>query len=286
MVERTRRARRGETQPAPSARRIKHRRSTVDPLHAPFDHAARSLRARRPRLLPRAAAAIARASSRYVASLDVPRGDPREVAAPAPARVLDQRLQRLRDRHRPRPLSDSRPSARSIRPTASDRLPAPSRSCRTAPPDARSRSTRSRRPSCRRSRIRGCSSRSAAARWAAGGWSARSITGDRLDQQLQNVASECVTRQECARVDVGAGTVAVTPIFSWRQAEFIKASGERELRGVSGPQPARARDPVPARAAPAAARAHRPRGQHLHRHVPALRLAPERPHRRSAAALS
>jgi hypothetical protein len=62
-------------------------------------------------------------------------------------------------------------------------------------------------------------------------------TGDKLDQQLQNVSAECVTRQECARVDVVGGTVAVTPIFSWRQAEFIKASGEREMADYPGRSP-------------------------------------------------
>ncbi len=63
------------------------------------------------------------------------------------------------------------------------------------------------------------------------------FTGDRLDQQLREVAAECVTRQECARVDLGASTVAVTPIFSWRQAEFIKASGDRELTAYPGRSP-------------------------------------------------
>jgi hypothetical protein len=62
-------------------------------------------------------------------------------------------------------------------------------------------------------------------------------TGDQIDRQLQNVAAECVTRQECARVDVGGATVAVTPIFSWRQAEFVKASGDRELAAYPGRSP-------------------------------------------------
>jgi hypothetical protein len=62
-------------------------------------------------------------------------------------------------------------------------------------------------------------------------------TSARVDAQLQEVAAECVTRQECARVDVGAGTVAVTPIFSWRQAEFVKASGDRELSAYPGRSP-------------------------------------------------
>jgi hypothetical protein len=62
-------------------------------------------------------------------------------------------------------------------------------------------------------------------------------SGDRLDQQLKEVASECVTRQECARIDVVAGTIAVTPIFSWRQAEFVKAAGNGELAAYPGRSP-------------------------------------------------
>ena len=62
-------------------------------------------------------------------------------------------------------------------------------------------------------------------------------TADRLEQQLKDLAAECVTRQECARVDVAAGTVAVTPIFSWRQAEFVKASGETDLNAYPGRSP-------------------------------------------------
>jgi hypothetical protein len=55
------------------------------------------------------------------------------------------------------------------------------------------------------------------------------FTSAQLDRQLQELAAECVTRQECARVDLAAGTLAVSPVFSWRQAEFVKAYGQNEL---------------------------------------------------------
>jgi hypothetical protein len=55
------------------------------------------------------------------------------------------------------------------------------------------------------------------------------FTNERLEKQLEELAAECVSRQECARIDVAAATIAVTPVFSWRQAEFIKAYGQKEL---------------------------------------------------------
>ena len=50
----------------------------------------------------------------------------------------------------------------------------------------------------------------------------------------------------------------MTAVFSWREAEFVKAFGDDAHVGLSGPQPARARDPARAGAAlPAAANARR-----------------------------
>ena len=61
--------------------------------------------------------------------------------------------------------------------------------------------------------------------------------GGRLDAQLADVAAECVTRQECARLDTSARTLAVTPIFSWRQAEFVQALGQSDLSAYPGRSP-------------------------------------------------
>ena len=45
----------------------------------------------------------------------------------------------------------------------------------------------------------------------------------RLERQLKEVADECVTRSECVQVDRLANKVVVTPIFSWREKEFVAA---------------------------------------------------------------
>jgi hypothetical protein len=62
-------------------------------------------------------------------------------------------------------------------------------------------------------------------------------TATRVDAQLQQVAAECVTRQECARLDSTTRTLTITPIFSWRQAEFVKAYGQQELAAYPGRSP-------------------------------------------------
>jgi Protein of unknown function, DUF547 len=62
-------------------------------------------------------------------------------------------------------------------------------------------------------------------------------TSERLDTQLAEIAAECVTRQECARLDTAARTLAVSPIFSWRQAEFASALGQAEVSGYPGRSP-------------------------------------------------
>ena len=58
-----------------------------------------------------------------------------------------------------------------------------------------------------------------------------------LDAQLQQVAAECVTRQECAKLDAAGRTLSITPVFSWREAEFVKAYGQQDLAGYPGRSP-------------------------------------------------
>jgi hypothetical protein len=43
----------------------------------------------------------------------------------------------------------------------------------------------------------------------------------RLDAQLTDVATDCVRRVTCAAIDQSTGTLAVSPIFSWREADFL-----------------------------------------------------------------
>jgi hypothetical protein len=62
-------------------------------------------------------------------------------------------------------------------------------------------------------------------------------TAARLDTQLQKVQSECVTRKECVTIDTTQGTLAVTPLFGWREAQFIDTLGQQELSGNPGRTP-------------------------------------------------
>lgn len=49
------------------------------------------------------------------------------------------------------------------------------------------------------------------------------FAADRLEAQLAGVAAECVRRAECVRVDRDADTFTVSPVFSWREKEFVNA---------------------------------------------------------------
>ena len=48
------------------------------------------------------------------------------------------------------------------------------------------------------------------------------FTAGRLDTQLTTMTSELVTRRELVFVDVQGGQLSVSPIFSWREAAFVK----------------------------------------------------------------
>jgi hypothetical protein len=56
-------------------------------------------------------------------------------------------------------------------------------------------------------------------------------TGARLMQQLDAIEQEFVSEQAMLRIDRAAGTMSVTPIVSWHEAEFIEAYD----RGATGP---------------------------------------------------
>jgi hypothetical protein len=50
----------------------------------------------------------------------------------------------------------------------------------------------------------------------------------RIDEQLADVAAECVTRAQCVRIDRdGGGKVNVSSIFSWREKEFVAAYADK-----------------------------------------------------------
>ena len=57
------------------------------------------------------------------------------------------------------------------------------------------------------------------------------FSGDRLEQQLESVAADSMMQKEIIRIDRAAGTLAVTPIVSWREADFVAGYD----KGESGP---------------------------------------------------
>jgi len=59
-------------------------------------------------------------------------------------------------------------------------------------------------------------------------------TAVRLEEQLAKVQAECVTRKECVQIDASAGTVSVTPLFGWREAQFAGTIGQAESSAYPG----------------------------------------------------
>ena len=47
------------------------------------------------------------------------------------------------------------------------------------------------------------------------------FSADRLETQLEAVAADFLRHNEMIRIDRDAGTISVTPIISWREAEFV-----------------------------------------------------------------
>lgn len=49
------------------------------------------------------------------------------------------------------------------------------------------------------------------------------FSADRLPQQLDAVALDFMTHEQMIKIDRGGGTISLTPIMSWREAEFVAA---------------------------------------------------------------
>lgn len=49
----------------------------------------------------------------------------------------------------------------------------------------------------------------------------------RIEEQLTEVADECVTRAQCLKIDRESGKVNVSSIFSWREKDFVAAYAEK-----------------------------------------------------------
>src|SRR6266550_6289574 len=60
----------------------------------------------------------------------------------------------------------------------------------------------------------------------------------RIEEQLADVASECVTRAQCLSIDREAGKVNASSIFSWRESEFAAAFA------AAAPSPFASRAPI------------------------------------------
>jgi hypothetical protein len=62
---------------------------------------------------------------------------------------------------------------------------------------------------------------------AGGRLRSESFTAARLEQQLAEVASECVTRAECIQIDNGANKLTASSIFSWHEKAFVAEYAEK-----------------------------------------------------------
>jgi hypothetical protein len=67
----------------------------------------------------------------------------------------------------------------------------------------------------------------AIARGSVGGGRLRSeaFTPEQLESQLADVARECASRPECVQIDREQNKVNASPIFSWREQDFVSAYG-------------------------------------------------------------
>ena len=59
----------------------------------------------------------------------------------------------------------------------------------------------------------------------------------RLDEQLSDVAAECLSRGQCVQIEAGAGKVAASSIFSWREKEFAAAYADKAPAALANRSP-------------------------------------------------
>ena len=59
----------------------------------------------------------------------------------------------------------------------------------------------------------------------------------RIEEQLSEVAAECVSRAQCIQVDTGADKVGASAIFSWREKEFTDAYADKAPAAVANRSP-------------------------------------------------
>jgi hypothetical protein len=59
----------------------------------------------------------------------------------------------------------------------------------------------------------------------------------RIEEQLSEVAAECVSRSQCVQVDAAAEKVSASPIFSWRETEFAAAYADKAPAALASRTP-------------------------------------------------
>jgi Protein of unknown function, DUF547 len=59
----------------------------------------------------------------------------------------------------------------------------------------------------------------------------------RLEEQLADVAAECVTRAQCAQLDRESGKMTISAIFSWHEKEFADLYGDKAPASVANRSP-------------------------------------------------
>jgi uncharacterized protein DUF547 len=63
------------------------------------------------------------------------------------------------------------------------------------------------------------------------------FTPAEVEQQLNEVANECVTRPQCVRIDRDNDKMSVSAIFSWREKEFVTAFADKAPAPFSNRSP-------------------------------------------------
>jgi Protein of unknown function, DUF547 len=76
-------------------------------------------------------------------------------------------------------------------------------------------------------------------RGAVGGGRLRSevFAADKIETQLAEVASECVTRAECIQVDAATNKLMASAIFSWHEKEFVAAYADKAAPAYANRSP-------------------------------------------------
>jgi hypothetical protein len=59
----------------------------------------------------------------------------------------------------------------------------------------------------------------------------------RIEEQLSDVAAECLSRGQCVQIDAESGRVGASPIFSWREKEFSAVYADKAPAAIANRSP-------------------------------------------------